>query len=458
MSFLYPFFLFLLPLAALPLILFTGLRGKKKEIIFSTLFLIRREEFRDERFKQRLRLWLIIILRILMIITIIFLLARPRYFGKRWHFAYFDASISMKEAKAERARSALFKLLDIFGEKRVFVIDFDGERLFIKDTSEVPPMAVNDVFYTDGRLPFQPSGKVICAPLSSSDAWIHLDSIKGGYMYFSAFSPENTVVKVYNLLQSLDSFEIKAGKGSFIYSVSGRKMNYPWFFVDYRDNLMENNYFFYVALNGKIPVRLDKKLMVLKAFFDSYPFTLSPVSDNCVSVDTILQGCKRQVVFFSKKNRGLESYVNKAHKVPFGKWYGYMMHSGINSFLFFRFYPHDTAAQFYDPEFLKALSDTLKNMFKEERAEKNVFIRDVDFSICRGPLVPEKNSVAGFYVCNGDTVAVNIDIQEYRKPSLCKHSEEVSFKQLSSIMVFQRLLVYFLILLFVFETALLYFL
>ena len=455
MSFLYPFFLFLLPLSLLPLLLFMGLKGKKREILFSTLFLLRKKEFKEERIKQKYRLWLIIILRILMLITVILLMARPRYFGKKWRNAYFDASLSMKEGGKE-VKKSLVKLLEIFGENRVRILNTHHGYLFLSDTSCVPGMRKNDVFYTDGKLPYKPNGKVICSACYGSDAWIYIDSIKADTLYFNINMPTGGYVKVGTLNGTLDSVRVSAGESQFKYILSGNK-KYWWFFTEYKDNFMDNNFYFHIALDERIPVKLINPTGVLMAFFTSSPFERKDNINNCVSVDTISHVCHNQVVFYKREQR-VNLLSANAIKVPFGKWFGYKVKSGDIHFLVFHFYPYDTASQFYDPVFLKALLDTLKDMFFEEgRYHKStMFVRKLDFQNCSGPLFTDNSKVSGFYVCKHDTVAVNVDPREYKMPSKCNKMTRVTFQDLSSITFFKRLLVYFLIGLFILETLLVY--
>ncbi len=454
MSFLYPFFLFLLPLSLVPLLLFIGLKGKKREILFSTLFLLKKREFRKERIKQRHRLLLIIILRILMLITIILLLARPRFFGRKWGKAYFDGSLSMKGA-GENARKCLVKLLEIFGEDRVKIVSANEGRLFISDTSEVPVMDSNDVFCTDGKLPYSPDGKILYTPYLENDAWIYVDSIKSDTLYFNVNSPADGYVKIGTRDSVLDSISVSAGNSQLKYAISGNK-KYWWFFIEYEDNFMDNNFYFYSAFEKRIPVKLVNSTRVLTAFFTSTPFVRADNTDNCVLVDTVSPVCRNQVVFY-KKERGISLFSKNATRVTFGKWYGYKIKSGDIRLLVFRFYPYDTASPFYDPTFLKALLDTLKDMFKVKNYKKsNLFLRDIELENCSGPLFTDRAKVSGFYACNHDTVAVNVDPKEYTVPALCDKMNEVTFKDLSSITVVKRLLIYTLIILFILETLLVY--
>ena len=454
MSFLSPYFLLLLPLAGLPLLLFIGLKGKRKLVVFSTIYLLKREEFKDERVRQKLRMWLIIILRVLMLLSIILLLSRPRYFGNKWHNAYFDASISMK---GKSSKKALVKLLNIFGKDRVSIINTQRGHLFKSDTSEVPEIGENDVFYTDGRVPYLPPCKLMCAKFHKKDAWIFADSIKGNRFFLNINLPEDAFLKVYNLKGIIDSQLISSNTKHYIYTAKNNE-KYIWFYIDYKDHLMDNNYYFHVFSENSIGVRLIHSTPILSTFFSTYPFYMDSLSTNCVSIDTPDPYCENQVVFF--KNKDMTSYISSSKKVPFGRWHGYMIHSGLKTLLLFNFYPYDTSSQFYDIAFLKSLSRTLKRMFGEDRLRKNMYIRDIDPEKCTGPIGKRPGIITGFYVCQDDTVSVNVNKAEYISSSLCdnKTIHKYSFSDLSSIMSIKRFLIYFLVLLFILETLLVYFL
>lgn len=75
-----PFFLSLLPLAALPVLFHLFFRLKKKPRVFSTLMFFDRLDPRLNA-RRRLREWLILLLRALLILCVLLALARPVWFG-----------------------------------------------------------------------------------------------------------------------------------------------------------------------------------------------------------------------------------------------------------------------------------------------------------------------------------------------------------------------------------------
>ncbi len=453
MSFLYPFFLLLLPLSIIPLILFLGTRGRKREILFSTLFLLRSKEFKEERIKQKFRLWLLIVIRILMLVTLILLLSRPRFFGKRWGKVYFDASFSMRY-DLKRHYSYLKRFFTLFGERRVVVLNTFKNRLFVLDTTSLPLADKNDIFFTDGKVPYLPDCNIICSGKDTTDSWLYVEGAENGKVIIRVKTSRPSWIYVYNSTGAIDSLSVKPGINRISYN--GLK-NADWYVFNLTpdDDFPYNNVFYYIPYTASIPVRLMVKSIPLKAFFSTIPFSISDTSRYCVGRDKFPANCEKAVIFSRKGSKIWDEYAKETDSTFFiGRVQSVLVKSGIKSYLIIDATPQDTSWVFFDPFFIKAFSEYLKGFFEVHENSRNLHIRDIKGRDCKK--VQGEYRLQGIFVCNGKKVAVNPDPYEYTLPSICEENSIKFDKIARSIMLPEKLLVYFLVLLFVLETLLVY--
>ena len=452
MSFLNPFFLYLLPLSLVPLILFLGLKGDKKEVLFSTLFLLRSTEFKEEKIKQKLRLWLLIIIRILMIITIILLLSGPRFLINRWNKVYFDGSFSMRYNE-KKHYSDLKKLFSLFGDKKIVLINMYKGKPFLLDTTFVPPATYSDIFYTDGMVSFLPYSKIICSNPKVEDSWVYVKakSTTGIIIYARAEVP--AWVYVYDSRGLVDSLKVETGTNRIIFN-NNKKSDWYVFRLKIKDDFLYNNVFYYIPSKMSIPVRLFVKKIPLLAFFNTPPFSLSHTSPYCVVKNELPGECEKAVVFAD--NKRWENYVRNSDSLFYiGKVQAALLNSGIKKYLLLRISVEDTTSCFYDPYFIKAFSDYLKDFFKTTSQRRNLYIREFKMQNCRKirGLYPHQ----GIFNCEDTKVAVNPDPTEYITPSICSNKRSIHLGAIENKILFpQRLLTYFLVLLFILETLLIY--
>ena len=97
-----PIFLYLLPLAGLPIVFHLILKQKKRTVVFSTLMFFRRTDPRLNS-HRKIRQWLLLLMRMLLIAFILLALSRPEFVssiglgGKISVVAIVDNSASMSE-------------------------------------------------------------------------------------------------------------------------------------------------------------------------------------------------------------------------------------------------------------------------------------------------------------------------------------------------------------------------
>ena len=451
MNFLYPFFLYLLPLSLVPLLLFLGLKGDKKEVLFSTLFLLRSTEFKEEKIKQKLRLWLLIVIRILMIIIIILLLSAPRFLVNRWNKVYFDASFSMRYNE-KKHYSDLKKLFSLFGDKKIVLMNMYKGTPFLLDTTFVPSATYSDIFYTDGRVSYLPYSEIICRNPKIEDSWVYAKAKSATRVIIYVRAAVPAWVYVYDSTGLLDSLRVKPGTNRMIFN--NKRAGWYVFRLNIKDDFLYNNVFYYIPSRISIPVRLFAKKIPLLAFFNTPPFSLSHISPYCVVKNELPGECKRAVVFTD--NKSWKEYVRNSDSLFYiGKVQAALLNSGINKYLLLRLSVEDTTSCFFDPYFIKAFSDYLKDFFQTTSQRRNLFIREFKNQNCRkirGQYPPQ-----GVFSCAKTVVAVNPDPSEYTTPSICSNKKSIHLKAIENKILFpQRLLTYFLILLFIMETLLIY--
>jgi hypothetical protein len=134
------FYIYFLPLAVVPLIIYLIFRKKPKKIIFSSLFLLRSITKSVNR-KTRLKDIILLIIRTAIAALIVLMFAGP-FFGKRQGyessgrnavFIYIDTSPSMaagdqKGSYLDKAKTALVRTLDILSENdKVFINTTDPD-------------------------------------------------------------------------------------------------------------------------------------------------------------------------------------------------------------------------------------------------------------------------------------------------------------------------------------------
>ncbi len=454
MNFLYPFFLLLLPLVLLPLILFLGTKGKKREILFSTLFLLKSKEFKEERLKQKFRLWLLIVIRILMLLTVILLLARPRNFGKKWGRVYYDASFSMQN-NLKTHRKDLKKLLSLFGKKRLTILNTFKGGLFVLDTTYVPEMSGRDVFYTDGRVPYLPSAHIVCDS-GKSDSWVYVKSVKQDTVFLRVKTRKPARVYIFNTRKLVDSVYITPENKQFYY-VAPESMLNLMFRLNTKDGFPEDNECYYRRERHTIPVKLTVNSPVLNGFFNVYPFNTDKNAENCVAVGRIPEECVHSVVFVDN-NKGLwHRYYQKKRVTKIKNVETLNVQSGVKSFLLINTHFSDTSSLFYDPDFILSFSSLLERFFAYEGLRHNLYIKDFLKENCNKQ-ISGITHYQGFFVCKGDTIAVSPNPIEFATSSICKEAHTMGFKKFNGILLFERLLVLFLVFLVVLETLLVYFL
>ncbi len=119
-----PIFLYLLPLAGLPIVFHLILKQKKRTVVFSTLMFFHRTDPKLNS-HRKIRQWLLLLMRVLLIVFILLALSRPEFVtsmglgGKVSVVAIVDNSASMSEgssydsdkSKLEYAREGARKLL-----------------------------------------------------------------------------------------------------------------------------------------------------------------------------------------------------------------------------------------------------------------------------------------------------------------------------------------------------------
>jgi hypothetical protein len=139
MTFLYPLLLGGLVLVGIPVLLHLIMQQKPKHLLFPAFrFLLQR--YRTNQRRLRLRHWLLLALRLLLIIGICLALARPKFFSERIHLGdrpiaavlVFDTSPSMDyvsggQSRLEAAKQRAQELFDLLPE---------GSRVAILDTAE----------------------------------------------------------------------------------------------------------------------------------------------------------------------------------------------------------------------------------------------------------------------------------------------------------------------------------
>jgi hypothetical protein len=131
-----PIFLYLLPLAGLPVVFHFILKQKKRTVVFSTLMFFRRTDPKLNS-HRKIRQWLLLLMRMLLIAFILLALSRPEFVtsmglgGKVSMVAVVDNSASMSggskydsdKSKLEYAREGARKLLlSLDGDSRAAVL------------------------------------------------------------------------------------------------------------------------------------------------------------------------------------------------------------------------------------------------------------------------------------------------------------------------------------------------
>jgi hypothetical protein len=142
-------YLYLLPLTALPLIIYLIFRKKPKKMIFSSLFLLKDITQKANR-RTRLKDILLLILRTLLLLALIMIFASP-FVGDRTGFdiskrtvaaVFFDTSSSMAdvfdgETKAENSRNLLIRtIIGLPENSTVHILTSDPEERFKGNTED----------------------------------------------------------------------------------------------------------------------------------------------------------------------------------------------------------------------------------------------------------------------------------------------------------------------------------
>jgi len=287
MGFMYPGFLYLLPISLLPLILYL-IRGKKpKKVFLSWIFLVKEEKLGRKQFN--LERSLITLLRILFLLGTIIFISGP--ISSKYNFTrvYIDVSMSLK-GQEERLINKANMIRGIFGRKRLHYFsstlkkrfDIGGETDFSIIPSTGKIFVISDFQYSGFK------------KLRSINPGLYMDTIRvknsGFTEVLSGITSQNLILKIknYNIHNPSKRIILKDMNGTI-----------------YKDTLIEVEYGSSKILNLVLP-NINERLKFLLELLpeDDFPY------DNKVELILPLKGDISYSII--GKNRFVEKFCESA--------------------------------------------------------------------------------------------------------------------------------------------------
>ncbi len=151
-----PIFLYLLPLAGLPIVFHLILKQKKRTVVFSTLMFFHRTDPKLNS-HRKIRQWLLLLMRILLIALILLALSRPEFAtslglgGKISVVAIVDNSASMSEGSSYDADKSRLEYAREGARKLILALEGDSKAAVVLSVDE-PAVPVADSLTSDTEL------------------------------------------------------------------------------------------------------------------------------------------------------------------------------------------------------------------------------------------------------------------------------------------------------------------
>jgi len=151
-----PIFLYLVPLAGLPIVFHLILKQKKRTVVFSTLMFFHRTDPKLNS-HRKIRQWLLLLMRILLIAFILLALSRPEFVtsvglgGKISVVAIVDNSASMSEAGSYGNDRSKLECAREGARKFLLALESDSKAAVILSVDE-PAVPVADLLTADTEL------------------------------------------------------------------------------------------------------------------------------------------------------------------------------------------------------------------------------------------------------------------------------------------------------------------
>lgn len=151
-----PIFLYLLPLAGLPIVFHLILKQKKRTVVFSTLMFFHRTDPKLNS-HRKIRQWLLLLMRILLIAFILLALSRPEFAtsmglgGKISLVAIVDNSASMSEGSSYDTDKSKLECAREGARKLILALEGDSKAAVILSVDE-PAVPVADSLTSDTEL------------------------------------------------------------------------------------------------------------------------------------------------------------------------------------------------------------------------------------------------------------------------------------------------------------------
>jgi len=159
-----PIFLYLVPLAGLPIVFHLILKQKKRTVVFSTLMFFHRTDPKLNS-HRKIRQWLLLLMRILLIALILLALSRPEFVtsmglgGKISVVAIVDNSASMSEAGSYDTDKSKLECAREGARKLILALQSSADAAVVLLVDE-PAIAAADSLTSDTELLLDSLGKI----------------------------------------------------------------------------------------------------------------------------------------------------------------------------------------------------------------------------------------------------------------------------------------------------------
>ncbi len=485
MHFLNPVFLYLLPFSLVPLLLFFLGRKSRNKISFSSVYLLYLSKSKGLS-KEKFRLYLLLIIRILLILSILLLFAHIRVSGRWFNRVYFDVSSSMQSAGKSRVRKLMHLVNEVYGKKRVVEFSYfhpDSTR-FYNDSTYLGPIVDSSLVVSDLKFDIDTTKSIFYLCVRGKNTGIRVKKDSGNFVISAYGLKDLAVLNVCSPDSVLKSVDISPFDTIVKLPRTAEDSGYLLFYLKTSDNLADDNVYYMYVMHRIIKVDDMSHNSVLKSFFSVSGFENTKDSaDIMVDVDHYPAGkAALKIVFLSSPLAYLHNFgidmekiigvltngqdtVTNPVKLRGGKVAFYLKdvpivlyrHVNNQKLLVVGFAPGKGSNLFYNPVFVDSMysiivdanSNTITKSMSFYSFKPNAECRRVKFRN-----EPDADLHAGIYNCNGNVFVANMSRNEVMRPARCRHvakSNLVSIKDIERNLIFEKILIILIIVLFIAE-------